>query len=50
MGLRRQFVKLVRLLALRRKDDLAEEITIHLAMEEQENIDAGMPKEEARYV
>ncbi len=49
MSLRRQFAKLVRLLALRRKDDLAEEISIHIAIEARENIEAGMPAEEARY-
>jgi len=49
MGLGREFAKLRRLLALRRQDDIAQEISIHLAMEEQENIHAGMPEEEARY-
>jgi predicted permease len=30
-------------------DDLAEEIRAHLAMEEQENLESGMPPEEAHY-
>ena len=30
-------------------DDLEEEIRTHLAMEEQENLESGMPPEEARY-
>jgi hypothetical protein len=30
-------------------DDLAEEIRAHLEMEEQENLEAGMPPEEAHY-
>ncbi|TAM82433.1 MAG: ABC transporter permease [Acidobacteria bacterium] len=50
MSWRRQFAKIGAL--LRRKkppDDLGEEIRAHLAMEEQENREAGMPSEEARY-
>jgi putative ABC transport system permease protein len=50
MSWRRELAKF-RALFRRRKpaDDLAEEIRAHLAMEEEENLDAGMPPEEARY-
>jgi hypothetical protein len=30
-------------------DDIEEEIRAHLAMEEQENLESGMPPEEAHY-
>jgi predicted permease len=50
MSLRRGFTKLGALF-LRRKpvDDLEEEIRSHLRMEEQENLESGMPPEEAHY-
>src|SRR5215469_6938828 len=50
MSLNRQFAKLHALLGCRTSaDDLAEEIRTHLQMEEQENLGAGMPAEEAHY-
>ncbi len=50
MSWRRQIAKL-RSLFWRRKpaDDLAEEIRSHLEMEEQENLESGMPADEAHY-
>jgi hypothetical protein len=50
MSLKRQFAKL-RAPFRRREpaDDLAEEIRVHLRMEEQENLEAGMSPEEAHY-
>jgi putative ABC transport system permease protein len=47
MSWRRTFSK-IRFLFLRRPDDLAEEIRTHLAMEEAENVAAGMGNHEAR--
>ncbi len=49
MSLRTQLSKITRLFRSRRADDLDEEIRVHLKMEEQENIDSGMLKEEARF-
>ncbi|HXJ91720.1 MAG TPA: ADOP family duplicated permease, partial [Terriglobia bacterium] len=50
MTWKRQFAKLRAFLAGRRPvADLAEEIRAHLRMEEQENLEAGMPAEEAHY-
>lgn len=49
MHFRRQFVKVIRFLTLRTDDNFAEEIAIHLAMEERENREAGMSREEAHY-
>lgn len=49
MRLRRQFAKVSGWLKWTRGDDLAEEIAIHLAMEERENLEAGMSQEEARH-
>jgi predicted permease len=50
MSWRRQIAKIGTLFHRRKPaDDLAEEIRAHLAMEEQENREAGMPREEARY-
>ncbi|HEV2424402.1 MAG TPA: ABC transporter permease [Terriglobia bacterium] len=50
MSWRTQFAKL-RALFVRRKpaNELADEIRSHLRLEEQENIEAGMPASEARY-
>ena len=47
MSWRRTLSK-IRFLVLRRRDDLAEEIRTHLAMEEAENMAAGMEIEEAQ--
>jgi putative ABC transport system permease protein len=48
--LRRELAKLGVLFRRRKPvDDLAEEIRLHLEMEEQENVDSGMPPEEAHY-
>src|SRR4051794_3719991 len=49
MAVRRQLAKLLRMLSFQHRDDLAEEVAIHLAMETQENIASGMSEEEARY-
>ncbi len=50
MSLRRKLSKLAALFRRQKPaDDLAEEIRSHLEMEEQENLDAGMPPEEAHY-
>ena len=50
MGLRRQLAKFGALFRRRKPaDDLAEEIRTHLDMEEQENLESGMPREEAHY-
>jgi len=50
MSWRRQLAKLEALFRRRKPvDDLAEEIHLHLAMEEQENLESGMPPEEAHY-
>ena len=50
MTLRRELAKLGALFHRRKPaDDLAEEISAHLAMEEQENLERGMPSEEAHY-
>ena len=48
MSLRTQLSRLICLFRPRRADDLEKEIRVHLKMEEQENIDSGMSKEEAR--
>ena len=46
----RELAKLGALLRRRKPvDDLAEEIRSHLKMEEQENLEFGMPPEEAHY-
>ena len=48
MSLRREFSKLGALFRRRKPgDDLAEEIRSHLEMEEQENLESGMPPDEA---
>jgi putative ABC transport system permease protein len=50
MSLRREFSKLGALFRRRKPvDDLEEEIRAHLEMEEQENLESGMPPEEAHY-
>ena len=50
MSLRRELSKLGALFRRRKPvDDLAEEIRSHLRMEEQENLESGMPPEEAHY-
>src|SRR5271157_648197 len=50
MRWRREFAKLGALFRRSRPvDDLAEEIRLHLAMDEQENLEAGMAPEEAHY-
>jgi putative ABC transport system permease protein len=50
MSWRREFSKLGALFRRRKPaDDLAEEIRLHLQMEEQENLEAGMAPEEAHY-
>src|SRR5208337_3689380 len=50
MTLRRGLSKLGALFRRRKPvDDLAEEIRAHLEMEEQENLESGMPPEEAHY-
>jgi predicted permease len=50
MSLRRGLSKLGALFRRRKPvDDLEEEIRSHLAMEERENLESGMPSEEARY-
>ncbi len=50
MTLRRELAKLGALFRRRKPaDDLAEEIRAHLAMEEQENLERGMPPDEAHY-
>ena len=50
MTWKRQLAKLCALFARPKPaDDLAEEIHLHLRMEEQENLEAGMCAEEARY-
>jgi len=50
MSLRRGLSKLGALFRPRKPvDDLEEEIRSHLAMEEQENLESGMPPEEAHY-
>jgi predicted permease len=50
MSLRREFSKLGALFRRRKPgDDLAEEIRSHLEMEEQENLESGMPPDEAHY-
>jgi predicted permease len=46
---KRQLAKLRALFARKPVDDLAEEIRLHLEMEEQENLESGMPPDEARY-
>ena len=50
MTLRRELAKLGALFHRRKPaDDLAEEIRSHLEMEEQENVESGMPPDEAHY-
>ena len=50
MSWRRQIIKLSALFhRLKPVDDLAEEIRSHLEMEEQENLESGMPTDEAHY-
>ncbi len=50
MSWRRQLTKLGALFRWRKPvDDLAEEIRAHLQMEEQENLESGMPPDEAHY-
>jgi len=50
MSWRRGFSKLAALFRRRKPvDDLGEEIRAHLEMEEQENLESGMPPEEAHY-
>src|SRR5208337_121000 len=50
MTLRRGLSKLGALFRRRKPvDDLAEEIRAHLEMEEQENLESGMPPDEAHY-
>jgi predicted permease len=50
MSWRRPLAKLGALFRRRKPvDDLAEEIRAHLALEEQENLESGMPPEEAHY-
>src|SRR5208337_1142353 len=50
MSWRRQLAKFGALFRRRKPvDDLAEEIRSHLAMEEQENLESGMPPDEAHY-
>jgi predicted permease len=50
MSLQREFSKLGALFRRRKPvDDLEEEIRSHLEMEEQENLESGMPPEEAHY-
>jgi putative ABC transport system permease protein len=50
MSLRRRFSKLGALFRRRKPvDDLEEEIRAHLEMEERENLESGMPPEEAHY-
>jgi len=50
MGWRRELAKLGALFRRRKPaDDLAEEIRAHLEMEEQENLESGMPPDEAHY-
>ncbi|HEX5412700.1 MAG TPA: ABC transporter permease [Terriglobia bacterium] len=50
MSLRRQLAKIGALIWRRRAaDDLSEEIRAHLALEERENRERGMPPEEAHY-
>jgi len=50
MSWNRQIAKLRALFARRKPvDDLAEEIRLHLAMEEQENLESGIPPDEAHY-
>ncbi len=50
MSLRREVAKLGALFRRRKPvDDLAEEIRSHLEMEEQENLESGMPPDEAHY-
>jgi predicted permease len=50
MTLRRELSKLGALLRRRKPaEDLEEEIRSHLAMEEQENLESGMPPDEAHY-
>ena len=50
MSWRRQLAKLGPLFRPRKPvDDLEEEIRSHLSMEEQENLESGMPPDEAHY-
>jgi len=50
MSWRRHLAKLGALIHRRKPvDDLAEEIRSHLQMEEQDNLESGMPPEEAHY-
>ncbi len=50
MSWRRELAKLGALFRRRKPvDDLSEEIRAHLEMQEQENLESGMPAEEARY-
>src|SRR5436190_19859634 len=50
MSWKRQIAKLVGLIRRReRESDLQDEIRAHLAMEQQENLESGMPPEEAHY-
>ncbi len=50
MSWRRELAKLGALFRRRKPvDDLAEEIRSHLEMEEQENLESGMPPDEAHY-
>ena len=50
MSWRRELAKLGALFRRRKPvDDLAEEIRAHLEMEEEENLESGMPPDEAQY-
>ncbi|MGO9269635.1 MAG: permease prefix domain 1-containing protein [Terriglobia bacterium] len=50
MSWKRQIAKVLALFAGRKPvDDLEEEIRSHLGMEEQENLESGMPRDEAHY-
>src|SRR5271157_2050372 len=50
MSWRRELAKFGALFRRRKPvDDLEEEIRAHLAMEEQENLESGMPRDEAHY-
>jgi hypothetical protein len=50
MSWKRQVAKLVGLIRRRERDrDLQDDIRAHLAMEEQENLEAGMSADEAHY-
>src|SRR5215813_10800350 len=49
MSWRRQFARLRNLFRRRTPADLAEELRVHVEMEEQENLQAGMLSEEAHF-